>query len=78
MTHITTAQGLSSNSNYVVYADPYAPVIWTGTIGAGHHRIAYHAAGYAMVIVVAGMVLFNYFRTKHRLKNELFKEKLEK
>ncbi|SDG59087.1 Signal transduction histidine kinase [Dyadobacter soli] len=45
MTQITTATGLSANSNYVVYADPYAPVVWAGTIGGGLNRIAYDAGG---------------------------------
>ncbi|WP_256011718.1 hybrid sensor histidine kinase/response regulator transcription factor [Desertivirga xinjiangensis] len=42
---ITVGHGLSSNSVYIVYQDPYAPVIWAGTIGGGLNRISYDNSG---------------------------------
>ncbi|WP_293312502.1 hybrid sensor histidine kinase/response regulator transcription factor [Pedobacter sp. UBA5917] len=42
---ITTANGISSNSVYAVYQDPYAPIIWLGTIGGGLNAIRYDEAG---------------------------------
>jgi signal transduction histidine kinase/ligand-binding sensor domain-containing protein/AraC-like DNA-binding protein len=38
---VTTKDGLSSNSVYVVYKDPFAQVIWAGTIGGGLNSITY-------------------------------------
>lgn len=49
-TNITTQNGISSNSVYVVYQDPYAPVIWAGTIGGGLNSIRYDANSYKITI----------------------------
>ncbi|MES2733802.1 MAG: two-component regulator propeller domain-containing protein [Bacteroidota bacterium] len=38
---LSTHNGLSSNLVYVLYADPFEPVMWAGTIGGGLNRIAY-------------------------------------
>ncbi|MES2732277.1 MAG: two-component regulator propeller domain-containing protein [Bacteroidota bacterium] len=38
---LTTADGLSSRLAYTLYADPFDPVMWVGTIGGGINRIAY-------------------------------------
>lgn len=44
-TAVTIANGISSNSVYAVYQDPYSPTIWLGTIGGGLNAIKYDKAG---------------------------------
>jgi signal transduction histidine kinase/ligand-binding sensor domain-containing protein/DNA-binding response OmpR family regulator len=51
ISRIAVKDGLSSNSVYIVYKDPFAPIIWAGTIGGGLNSIEYNEKGASKILV---------------------------